>query len=219
MKEENANSVYEVQNEQAITLLMKDKTRRLLAPFVAEEKSIKEASGELGLKLANYYPYVKRFEAAGLIEVVRALPRVGKAIKRYRSVADEFFIPHTAAPLMAHYEALELANHEVLWRALSKAWLTNTDEVSTWGLRFYKHPEIGFSAMGARSKGEPWDLLSGEGPVTLPYWRRLRLSREKARAMQLELYELLERYTAEQDGQDDYLIRIAMAPLPKADER
>ena len=214
MKEENPSS-YEVRDERAAALLLNDKTRRLLAPFVGEKRSVKEASDELGLKLANYYPYVKQFERAGLIEVFEVLPRSGRAVKLYRSVANEFFIPHTVSPLLVYYEKGELNLHKTMWQAILQAWLVSTDGVSTWGLRFYKNVEGGFGVMGARSQGQPWDLFSGDDPIILPYWRKLKLSRDKARAMQLELHNLLERYTAEQDGGDDYLLRIAMAPLPQ----
>lgn len=86
---------------------------------------------------------------------------------RYRSVADEYFIPQTVSLLVAHYEKLELENQKTLWRAFSRAWLEGTDEMNSWGFRFYKGPDLEFSAMGARSKGEPWDLLS-HSPIILP---------------------------------------------------
>ena len=66
--------------------------------------------------------------------------------------------------------------------------------------------------MGARSSGEPWGLLT-ENPIILPYWHTLNLGREKARAMQRELKDVLDRYSEEQDEGDTYPIRIAMAPL------
>lgn len=205
----------EIKSEVAAALLLKDKTRRLLAPFALGKKSMKEASEALSIKLTTYYPYVKRFENAGLIEVVEVIARAGRSIKRYRTVADEFFIPHTLSPLLAHFEEIQHVSHNTLLQAMSRAWLESTDETNAWGFRFYVDPRIGFTAMGARSKGEPWDLLSGERPIVLPYWRKLKLSRDKARSMQRELQEVLERYTEEQDGRDDYLIRIAMAPSPK----
>ena len=219
MKEENVNSIHEVTGEYAATLLMNPKTRRLLTPFVGAEKSIKEASQELDIKVASYYPYVKKFEENGLLEVGQTLPRAGKAVKLYRSVADEFFVPHTAAPVMAYYEKLESTNQKILWQAILKSVMENTAEASTWGMRIYKHPDIGLSAMGAWSMGEPWDLTENAGPIFLPYWRNLSLSRERAQAMQKELLGVLERYTQEQDGPDAYFLRIAMAPLPKSDER
>ena len=222
MKEENPSSTpksHKVRDEETAALLLNNKTRRLLSPFVGKKKSVKEASGELGVKLANYYPYVKQFERVGLIEVVEVVPRSGRAIKLYQTVADEFFIPHTVSPLMAHYEELELTMHQTMWQALLKAWLAGTDSVNTWGLRCYKDPDVGFDVMGAKSQGEPWDLFSGEGPIILPHWRTLSLSREQARAMQLELRDVLERYTQEQGGPDAYFLRLAMAPLPKSDER
>ena len=218
MEEQNFISTHEVTDEQAAALLMNDKTRRLLAPFVGSRRGVKEASAELGVKLANYYFYVKQFERAGLIEVVEVVPRAGRPVKLYQAVADEYFIPHTVGALLDAYGEDERAMHETLWRALRRAWTTNTEGV-TWGLRFRKRPDgPGLGVMGAQSKGEPWDLFSGEGPIILPYWRRLSLSREKARALQLELHEVLERYTKEQGGPDTYLVRLAMAPLPKSDE-
>ena len=216
MKEKNKSSVHEIRNEAAATLLLKDKTRRFLAPFVGTKKSVKEASEELGVKLANFYPYAKQFERVGLTEVVETVPRAGRSVKFYQTVADEFFIPHTLSPLLVYLEELQRVNHDTLWQATLRAWSASTAESSTWGFRFYSNPQIGFTAMGARSKSEPWDLFQGEEPILLPYWRKLKLSREKARALQLELYGVLERYTAAQSESEDYLVRVAMAPLSNA---
>ena len=212
MEEQNFISVHEVKDERAAALLLDSETVNLLSPFIGAKKSVKEVSDEMGIKLANYYFYVKQFERTGLIKVVEEVARAGRPIKRYQAVADEFFIPHTLRPLLEHYGKDELSLHKTMWQAILQAWTTSSESVDTWGLRFYKHPELGLSVMGARSSGEPWDLLT-EGPVILPYWRKLKLSQEKARAMQLELHNLLERYTQEQDEGDPYLIRLAMAPL------
>ena len=215
MKEENQSSL-EVKSEAAATLLLNNKTRWLISPFVGEKKSIKEASNEMGMKLASYYAYVKRFERAGLIEVVEVQPRAGRAVKLYKTVADEFFIPHTVSPLLAYYEKLEDDYQKLLWRGILRALEAGSETMGAWGFKFYKHPEAGFAVSGARSQDEEWDLLM-ETSAILPYWRRLKLSREKAKALQRELFEILERYTAEQDALDDYsyLVRVAMAPLPK----
>ena len=216
MKEENKSSICEIKSEAAATLLLRDKTRRFLAPFVGTRKSVKEASKQLGVNLSSFYPYVKQFERVGLIEVVEIVPRAGRPVKFYQTVADEFFIPHTLSPLLVYLEELQRVNHNTLWQATLRAWSASTAEISTWGFRFYSDPEIGFTAMGARSESEPWNLFEGEEPILLPYWRKLKLSREKARALQLELYGVLERYTAAQSESEDYLVRVAMAPLSNA---
>ena len=214
MKEENKSSL-EIKSEAAATLLLNNKTRWLISPFVGEKKSVKEASEQMGMKLASYYVYVKRFERAGLIEVVEVQPRAGRAIKLYKTVADEFFIPHTVSPLLAYYEKLEDDYQKLLWQGILKALEAGSEAMGAWGFKLYKHPKAGLAITGARSQDEEWDLLAEKSAI-LPYWRRLKLSREKAKALQHELHEVLDRYIVEQDELDDYsyLVRVAMAPLP-----
>ncbi len=210
----NEPSSLEVKSEGAATLL-NTKTRQLLAPFVGKTKSVKAASDELSVKLTTYYPYVKQFERAGLIGVVEVTPRSGRAVKHYRSVADGYFVPHTVSPLMVYYEELELKMHQTMWQALLKAWLTGTAELSTWGLRCYKYPDVGLGVMGAESQNEPGHLFSGKSPIIFPRWRTLELNQEQVRAVQLELRSILEKYTAAQAGSDAYLVRVATVPLPE----
>lgn len=88
MKEQNFSRVLEIKEEATAALLLNTKTMDLLSPFVGAKRSVKEASEQMGMKLANYYFYVKQFERSGLLEVVEEVPRAGRPIKLYQTVKE-----------------------------------------------------------------------------------------------------------------------------------
>ena len=219
MKEESPSRL-EITDKRAAALLLNSSTRQFLAPFIGEKKGVKEASDEMGIEFAQCYAYVKQFERAGLLEVVERVPRAGRAIKRYRSTADEFFIPNTVSPLMTFYRENEQTFQNLLWQAMSEALEAKDDLMGEWGFKVGKPFGMKIGLAGARAKGREWNRLE-EDPIILPYWGRLKLTRDEARALQRNLYELVGHYDErnEQDGEregEEYLLRVAMAPLPKS---
>src|SRR5690606_26192893 len=71
-------------------------TRLYLAPFIGRAASISQAASGSGEKENTTLKRVRRFVELGLLEVVAELPRAGRPIKLYRSVAEVFFVPFEA---------------------------------------------------------------------------------------------------------------------------
>ena len=185
---------------------------------MGEKKGVKEASDEMGVEFAQCYAYVKQFERAGLLEVVECVPRAGRAIKRYRSTADEFFIPNTVGPLMMFYKENEQNFQKLLWQAMSEALEAKDELMGEWGFKVGKPLGMKIAVAGARSNNRDWNILE-ENPILLPYWRRLKLTHDEARALQRKLWEIVSYYDERDErgeGQEgeEYLLRVAMAPLP-----
>ena len=82
-----------VTNPQAGQLLSDPDKLRLLCPFFSGAYTVKEVAELLGLTLNAVYLQVQRFHKAGLLEVVRELPRAGRAVKVYETSATAFFVP------------------------------------------------------------------------------------------------------------------------------
>lgn len=72
--------------------------RRVLVPFVGQERTVSRAAAELGMGVNALLVRVRRFVRLELLVVMREVPRNGRAVKVYRTVADGFFVPYTASP-------------------------------------------------------------------------------------------------------------------------
>jgi predicted ArsR family transcriptional regulator len=79
-------------------LIVDDGAQRFLRPFLSRECTAKAAADKLGVSLSLMSYWLKRFQAAGLLEVVRLEPRSGRAVRVYRSTADVFIAPFESLP-------------------------------------------------------------------------------------------------------------------------
>src|SRR5690606_28293610 len=80
------------------------------------DRSVAEAARETGEKPNTTLRRVRRFVDMGLLRVWREVPRAGRPVKRYRAVADVFFVPFDATGA----ESLEaaLAGRDAYWERL-----------------------------------------------------------------------------------------------------
>ena len=217
MQWQNPSSIHVVKDERAASLVLDKKVRYYLNPFMGAAKSTKEAAEELGLDVVTFYPYVKRSEDAGLLEVAEEVPRSGRALKRYRAVATSFFVPFEFAPLLSSFRSKESRESEMFIRAFEKAWMEH--DTHNLGHLLYRKPDGNISLTVTDIRGQRVDVLS-VSPITLNIMRRLKLSHDKARALQRELHEVMARYLDEQDGPGDYtyLARVNLVPRPDPDK-
>ncbi len=168
--------------------------------------------------------WVKKLLKLELLEVVRTEPRAGKPIKVYRAPAEHFVVPLNAVSA-ATFEAL-LAQHHATWEELLRKSLVGSahdafERLHTWSLvvskgekaiRIDVTPEAGDDAFGYDSMRQR--LLTATAPALLDCWVPIGLSFEDAKNFQKELSDLLDRYEA-RPGAQDYLARIALAPISK----
>ena len=217
MQEQNPSSVcgsiYVVRDEQAALLVLNKKTNRYLNLFIGAKRSTKEAAEELELDVVTLYPYVKRFEDAGLVEVAEEVPRPGRAVKRYQAVAMSFFVPFEFAPLLSRFRQKESLENELFLQAFEKAWMEH--DVDGLGHLLYRKPDGRISITVTTAQGQRIDIFS-RSPIALNVSRKLSLSHDKARALQRELHDVMARYLAEQDEPGDYtyLARVNLVPRP-----
>lgn len=79
-------------------LIVDDGAKRFLKPFISRECTAKAAADEFGVSLSLMSYWFKRFQAAGLLEVVRLESRSGRPVKVYCSTADVFIAPFELLP-------------------------------------------------------------------------------------------------------------------------
>lgn len=200
-------------------LLLDARTRAQLAPFLARPLSVGDAARLAGEKPNTVLRRVQRFLAAGLLEVAETVPRRGRPIRRYRTIADVFFVPFEASAA----EDLEAALAEreawvatVLRRAVVRA---RREAIGVWGTRIYRDERGRVQVQMAVRPDADAQPPGPAGPAVLSAWRDgLELDYPDAKALQRELFALLERYQAKR-GAQRYVIHLGLAPVAPEDLR
>jgi hypothetical protein len=200
----------------AARALSDPEVRRVLAPFIGVERTVKDVARELGWKLNPLLLRVRRLVKLGLLIVTREAPRAGRAVKHYRSAADGFFVPYTVtnfetpeAWLLADYASRERDLARATMRA-GAAWGLSRGQAS-FGKRLFRREDGLMEADFAFGVTEPADLLEDDAPAVLSTFVVTNLDRETAKALQRELAEVVRRYERAGPG-GPYLLRLGLAP-------
>lgn len=198
----------EIRDPDAAALLVHPKAVVALAPFLEHERSLSEAAVLAGLKLPTMSYWVKRLQAAGLLQQTRTQARTGSPIRFYRSVAPAFDVPFATLP-PALVEAFRRRNSAELERRLEEALI----EVygpwgDAWGLRVGRHPSGKAAVQQVAGAGRRVEPAAFEA---LSLWDGLALRPEEAWQLQRDLCAVLEQYRGRDGG--TYLVRIAVAPV------
>ncbi len=181
------------------------------------EQTLSEAGQELGLKLPQLAYHVDKFIKLGLLEVVREVPRKGRAVKVYRSTAAEFFVPFHLTPSETLGQLLfdlSAAGEARFHREAARALQTNSP---VWGLYLTcghnEHLEI-VVAPSDRGYRDSDDLFGPEMPAVFTGDGEIRLDFATAKAFQQDLLELFKRYRQQdtEKGQR-YAYRLGLTPL------
>lgn len=179
-------------------------------PFLAREGTVREVAAVLACKPNSLLARVRRFLACGLLEVVREVPRPGRAVKVYRSTADVYFVPHSGSPFADHAVwAQERA--ALLGRGLR---FGHAQAPRLRGHRVYRDEHGVTTHMLAVSADENYDPLApGEPALFTASHDAVYLNFEEAKRLQGELDALLRRYATVGGGQR-YLLWLNLVPLP-----
>ena len=213
MKGQESPSILRVENAEAAAVLTNPHTLRQLEPFLARDLTVKEAAAETGEKPNTVLSRVRRFLRLGLLEVVREEPRQGRAVKVYRSAADGFFVPFEATSA----ESLEaaLAERDAYWQDLLRRNVVRArlEKVETYGTRIYRDPRGRLQVQMAVTPEYNHTTLGSNDPAVLSAWRdAVYLDFEDAKALQLEMFDLLKRYQQKR-GAQRYIVRLGLAPV------
>lgn len=214
MQHVQSPSVLVVQTPAAARILLNPDCLTYLEPFLAQSQTITAAAKQIGCKPNTLLGWVQRLLKAGLLRVDYQARRTGRSIKHYRSSADSFFVP------IALHDILD--GHQDWFKRLS-------GQVET-GLRFgyQTSPGLGGSRVYRNAKGEvsvsfavdpdtDYDSLQEGEPALLTVSHdALHLDYPQAKALQRELFALLQRYREFEGGQQ-YLLWLNLVPLPASE--
>jgi hypothetical protein len=95
--------------------------KQFFVPFLARERRVAEAAGEVGCSVNRMLYQVRTLVDAGLLQMLREEPRAGRPVRVYRSVHDAYFEPFSATP----YDTLEqriTVQGDPIWSGLVTAY-------------------------------------------------------------------------------------------------
>lgn len=211
-----------VENSDVARVLTDPKARRFLLPFIGRERTVSQVAAELKVDVSSVLYRVRQFVRLGLVEEVRAEPRRGRPIRHYRSVTDGFFVPFRLTSLTTQ---VSLSPHTFsqfqkrLNESIGQAWLAATDERQPLGIHVFLNAEgsITYNVVPDPEDEQPnrfFDqLLDPDAPAVWDTWGNIRLAREDAKALQMDIATILKRYRPkEKEEEQEYILRLAMAP-------
>lgn len=112
-------SFHQVTDARQAALLTDPASKRFFAPFLAQDRTVREAAELVGCALNTMLYRVKVMAAAGLLEVVEVRPRAGRAVKVYRSVHDAYFVPFGVTPYATLEERVAVQGRPLFARLTS----------------------------------------------------------------------------------------------------
>lgn len=206
-----------VRDPERARLLLDARSRAHLAPFLGRARSVSEAARAVGAKPNTVLRRVQRFLDAGLLEIAEVMPRRGRPLRRYRAIADVFFVPFEASAA----EDLEaaLADREAWVSSLFRRSVVRArrEALGTWGTRIYRDARDRVQVQMAVRPDADAQPPGPDEPAVLSAWRdAIELDYPDAKALQRELYELLERYQRKR-GAQRYVIHLGLAPVAPED--
>lgn len=208
-----------ITTEKAARVLTDLEAVRRLEPFMKRDITLSEAAKDLKVKLPSLLYHVNKFLALGLIEVVREIPRKGRAIRVYRSTSEQFFVPFHLTPsetLGRMLFDLSAAGEARFHRETARALQTNTP---IWGLYLTcGHDDRMEIVLAPSDRGYTQNysdaffgpstpaVFSGDGEVRLDF--------RTAKAFQKDLVDLFKRYRQQDTEKEQlYAYRLGLTPL------
>ncbi|GIW33383.1 MAG: hypothetical protein KatS3mg072_0716 [Meiothermus sp.] len=220
MQPENSTSIQTVDDPRAIRFLLNVDSARTLGPLVFQELSASEYAFGLGLKVDAAAYRLKRLATLGLARLTRLTPRAGSPIKRYTATAGCYYLPLSLIPELFLEDWLADVHKrfdQVFTAGTVSALKRASQEQSMEGLYVDFEPTAGLRYRFSPCPGEALDftnLLLSSPEATLDLTSSLHLSRERAKLLQQELAELINRYRLDPGTgpQHPYLVRINLIP-------
>lgn len=197
-------------------IMLVDPTRlRWFAPFLGRTRRVGEVAAELGVSRQAMLYRVRQLVRLGLLCVCGEQPRGGRAIKLYRSRAEQYLVPFTAMPFACLEEQrarLDDPWQKELVRSVAHA-LYGLARQEQWGMRFYRGPDG--TIEGRTEVVDPPGEAGAPAPLSsaglISVWTTLELDPAQAAQLAHQLSELTR--TPPVSGGAPYVLRLALAPL------
>lgn len=210
-------SPYVLRDEAQAAVLLDARQRRGFLSFVGRERTVSGAARDAGETPNTMLRRVQRWQTLGLLRVTRVERHARGTRLVYRAVADAFFLPHRVT---RHEDMLALveAVHAPAMTRLRQAYARTGETLGgEWGVQFEVR-DGQFDLIPARGAGYRCAPGDEDAPVALLQTATLHLEERAARAMQVELAALIEKYRGQQ-GPRAFQVMVGVAcgedgPLP-----
>jgi hypothetical protein len=211
----DSGSFHTVTNAKQAQLLTEPESKEFFKPFLAQERSVTQASKEMGCNLNTMLYRVKTLHAAKLIKVTRKEKRKGREVKYYRSVHDAYFVPFRLTSYATLEERLEVQGKPI-FAALISAYATALKQNDRFGNYLLRGPSGGVMTTDFAP-----DLTASGLPIVYSDFTAY-LHKDEALSLAAELRDLVKRglLSYEKASQSDsqtheYLFMVALLPLDK----
>jgi DNA-binding transcriptional ArsR family regulator len=196
MPEEILSRAYRISDRRAAAALADPLRRRVVLLLALRDRSVTELASAVGVELKRLHYHVESLRRIGLLTVTSERARAGRPIKRYRAVADTFFVP---------VESMDVTPGARLAEELRGA-LARLTDASQEGVLYQ-----------VSSKGEfLMRLIQGPRSKSIPMaerWLVLKLSRLEAQRLAKEVEQWLQAAAERSRGSSEsYLVHFALAP-------
>ncbi len=180
--------------------MLDSRQRAAFLPFLNREVSVSQAALEVS-ELPNTMLYrVRRWCRLGLLLKTRRVPHSKGSMCLYRSSANAYFIPHSATSA-EDLVALARDIHAPLFTDFLQRYVGSGQALSDqWGVRFERQ-DLHWSVRPSKAVDDACEPTDPEAPPSLMEYVPLKLSVKQAKAMQLELWAVLERYVRQSTPQ------------------
>jgi hypothetical protein len=178
---------------------------------MGNECTMATAAERLGEPLQRLFRKVRRMLELGLIEQTRLETRVGRSIRYYRTVNDQFFIPFTDKSFEEILLESNLNFERRFVSCVAAQWLEYATNNQGWGTT-YARGSHGRLVTRAPVHAQPQTPVP-EPPNVLSSFTEWKLNPDDATALLEDLTALLKRYDAKNgSGSQAFLVRVAMSP-------
>jgi hypothetical protein len=200
-----------VTDKNTIEFLANPDHQRYLECFMTNECTMARAAQRLDVPLQRVFRKVRQMLKLGLIEQTRLETRVGRGIRHYRTVADQFFIPFSDKSFEEILLESNLNFERRFVAAVATQWLGYAANNQGWGTTYSQSPN-GRLVTRAPVHLQPQTPVP-EAPNVLSSFTQWKLNPDDAAALFTDLTALLERYEAKNSsGSQPFLVRVAMSP-------
>jgi hypothetical protein len=201
------SQVHVVTSRRAAAVLARGRGTHYLGPYFDGPTSISEAARELSEPLAKVHYWTRRWHELGLLEVAEVIPRAGRPIRRYRTVAQVLQVPPELLP-----ETLLEAGLTRITRDLVASLTAAAPDIMYGGV-LRVHKAAGHHHVSS-DRFQPDGLNSARGDVLQSSFTA-DLTAAEARELRRELTELRDRWLqrADRAGPGTHLVLLAVTPV------
>jgi hypothetical protein len=210
MEEQNSDWFF-IRTQAAAQALANPDIRRCLEPFLGQACTVTDAARLLEVAPNAMLYRIRQLLNLGLLQVAWVQARPGKAIKHYRAISDQLFVPFGITPAETLETLVLPLEHE--WQA---RFVRNTARAlehsgENIGLRIWRDANGTVIAKPTLAPPAPFDISLLELLPVLSIWADLSLSNEDVQELHHELLRLFERFS-KRSGPSRHLLHLAVTP-------